>query len=376
METETALQNGGGSQTGYSRWGDYSAMRVDPSDDCTFWYANEYYPQSSSGNWHTYIGSFKFADCGAQSSADFTVAESPSPLTIAAGATSGSAASVTVSSTNGFTSAVTLSSTCSAPITCTFGTNPVIPPANSSASTTLTVSVAVGTTPGTYANTITGTAGNLVHSTGVTVTVPVPPDFSIGESPSPLTIAAGSNSGSAASVTVTSLAGFNSAVTLSATCAAPLTCSFGTNPVTPAAKLPAKSVLTVGVAADAAAGTYTGIITGTAGALAHSAKVTISVPPADFSLAATATSLTVARGTNVTDAITLSSTGSSSVKLSLQGLPANSSASFTPNPVDSNSSSVLKLHANIAAVPGTYAVTLIGKNTAYTHSIPMTVTIQ
>src|SRR5262249_5633352 len=40
---ETTLQAGGGSQTGtLTRWGDYSAMTVDPIDDCTFWYTNEY----------------------------------------------------------------------------------------------------------------------------------------------------------------------------------------------------------------------------------------------------------------------------------------------------------------------------------------------
>jgi hypothetical protein len=36
METEATLITGSGSQTGYTRWGDYSSMRVDPSDDCTF----------------------------------------------------------------------------------------------------------------------------------------------------------------------------------------------------------------------------------------------------------------------------------------------------------------------------------------------------
>src|SRR5437870_4444423 len=41
---EAALIAGGGSQTGAAgRWGDYSMMAVDPSDDCTFWYTQEYY---------------------------------------------------------------------------------------------------------------------------------------------------------------------------------------------------------------------------------------------------------------------------------------------------------------------------------------------
>jgi hypothetical protein len=46
------------------RWGDYSAMSVDPADDCTFWYTNEYY-EADGLNWQTRIGSFKFPSCNA-----------------------------------------------------------------------------------------------------------------------------------------------------------------------------------------------------------------------------------------------------------------------------------------------------------------------
>jgi hypothetical protein len=63
---EAVLFAGAGSQTGTSnRWGDYSDLTVDPVDDCTFWYTNEYYPSGSSQfNWRTRIGSFKFSTCG------------------------------------------------------------------------------------------------------------------------------------------------------------------------------------------------------------------------------------------------------------------------------------------------------------------------
>jgi hypothetical protein len=62
MGAEAILQAGRGSQTGYTRWGDYSAMRIDPSDDCTFWYTNEYYT-TTSFNWSTAIGQFRFSAC-------------------------------------------------------------------------------------------------------------------------------------------------------------------------------------------------------------------------------------------------------------------------------------------------------------------------
>ena len=62
---EAEMFTGTGAQTsGGDRWGDYSDLTVDPSDDCTFWYTNEYYPVNSATSWHTRIGKFKFSTCG------------------------------------------------------------------------------------------------------------------------------------------------------------------------------------------------------------------------------------------------------------------------------------------------------------------------
>jgi len=52
----------GGSQAGSNRWGDYSAMTVDPVDDCTFWYTTEYF-NISMGHWSTRVAAFRFSDC-------------------------------------------------------------------------------------------------------------------------------------------------------------------------------------------------------------------------------------------------------------------------------------------------------------------------
>jgi N-acetylneuraminic acid mutarotase len=63
---EAHLFDGTGSQTDtFARWGDYSDMTVDPVDDCTFWYTQEYYESTSSFNWRTRIGNFKFPSCTA-----------------------------------------------------------------------------------------------------------------------------------------------------------------------------------------------------------------------------------------------------------------------------------------------------------------------
>src|SRR5207302_9637534 len=59
---EAHLYDAAGSQTGSgNRWGDYSALSIDPVDDATFWYINEYYSTTTSFNWRTRIGSFKLA---------------------------------------------------------------------------------------------------------------------------------------------------------------------------------------------------------------------------------------------------------------------------------------------------------------------------
>src|SRR6185436_8786181 len=73
-QSETSLIEGSASQccnfsngSVNNRWGDYSAMTIDP-DGCTFWYTNEHYqsPQPTTlaqDNWQTRIGSFKYDSC-------------------------------------------------------------------------------------------------------------------------------------------------------------------------------------------------------------------------------------------------------------------------------------------------------------------------
>lgn len=76
---EGIVINGTGVQTTTnSRWGDYTSMNVDPTDDCTFWYINEYYevsglpiplpppplpPPGTTAPWQTRIASFKLPGC-------------------------------------------------------------------------------------------------------------------------------------------------------------------------------------------------------------------------------------------------------------------------------------------------------------------------
>jgi hypothetical protein len=61
---EAELVAGASYQAGVNRWGDYSMLAVDPLDDCTFWYTQQYVAAPGSwGNWSTRIGSFRFSGC-------------------------------------------------------------------------------------------------------------------------------------------------------------------------------------------------------------------------------------------------------------------------------------------------------------------------
>jgi len=62
-QTETSLVEGKGMQSKSSRWGDYSTLSIDPVDDCTFWYTQEYYDKEYRKGWKTRIGTFRFSSC-------------------------------------------------------------------------------------------------------------------------------------------------------------------------------------------------------------------------------------------------------------------------------------------------------------------------
>ena len=71
LEGETSIVSGTGIQPSVNNWGDYTSMSVDPVDDCTFWYTNEYLTANGSTNWRTNISSFKFTACPSSTSSSF-----------------------------------------------------------------------------------------------------------------------------------------------------------------------------------------------------------------------------------------------------------------------------------------------------------------
>ncbi|HEX8599961.1 MAG TPA: S-layer homology domain-containing protein [Chloroflexia bacterium] len=82
---EASMYEGLGSQVDpegdLARWGDYSMMGIDPVDDCTFWYTQEYYPTTGT-YWNTRIGKFRFASCGGGAIPTETPIPAPNPCTL------------------------------------------------------------------------------------------------------------------------------------------------------------------------------------------------------------------------------------------------------------------------------------------------------
>ncbi|HLI64053.1 MAG TPA: hypothetical protein VKV05_11680 [Terriglobales bacterium] len=64
LSPEQYSVHGTGSQVDTAdRWGDYSTMAIDPTDNCTFFYTTEYYQLTASFDWSTDISSWKFPNC-------------------------------------------------------------------------------------------------------------------------------------------------------------------------------------------------------------------------------------------------------------------------------------------------------------------------
>jgi hypothetical protein len=270
MQAETTIVSGTGSQTGgLNRWGDYSAITIDPADDCTFWYTNEYMKTTGSFNWNTRIANFKFPNCGTPPTPDFSVSASPSSVSVVQGSTGTS--TVTVSALNGFTGTVNLSASgLPAGVTAAFN-----PASTTGGNSTLTFTASNTATLGTVTVTVTGTSGTLTHSTTISLTITSnapAPDFTISVSPTSLSVTRGT-SGSY-TVTITGKNGFSGTVNLSVSgVPGRVTATFNPTTITGSGT----STLTVAVNRRATTGTRTLTITGTSGSLSHSTTASLVI---------------------------------------------------------------------------------------------------
>jgi len=214
------------------------------------------------------------------STPNFSIAASPTSVTVAQGASGSS--TITITSTGGFSSATTLSATgLPSGVTAAFSTNPVTPAANGSATSTLTLTASSSAAVGTATVTITGTSGSTTHSTTIALTVNASSgtaNFTLSLSPSSFTV---DERGSVSTtLTVTSVNGFHSAVDLSVNeFPSGVSATASANPVTPPANGSVKVTLTWSASRRAPTGTTTIELIGTSGSLTNETPVTITVAP-------------------------------------------------------------------------------------------------
>jgi hypothetical protein len=263
---EGTIFTGNGSQTGgLDRWGDYTQMSIDPSDDCTFWYVNEYIPANGSFNWHTRIGAFKFDSCGVTD--DFSIAANPNSVTVYAGDSAQSTISTTV--TKGNPQTVTLSASgLPTGATASFNPNPI----QSGQSSTLTIDTTQATPPGTSTVTVTGTGTEATHSTTISLTVNPPDDFSMSADPDTMTLNAGDSGQSTIATTITH--GVAQTVSLSVSgLPAGASGSFDQDPI----QSGQSATLTISTSPSTPGGTYIVTVTGTGAEVTRTATISLTV---------------------------------------------------------------------------------------------------
>jgi kumamolisin len=201
----------------------------------------------------------------------FTLAASPTSVSVAQGSSGGS--TITTAVSGGFDSAIGLTASGQPTgVTATFSPSSIAAPG--SGTSTLTLAVASTTVTGTYTITVTGTGGGITHTATVTLTVTAAVTGSYTISVSPTSGYLDQGQSGYAVVTITASGGFDSAVALSATgIPSGVTGSFSPTSITGSGT----SDFTLTVARNAPTGTYSITITGTSGSTSHSTTLTFQV---------------------------------------------------------------------------------------------------
>jgi hypothetical protein len=223
--------------------------------------------------------------------------------------------------------------------------------------------------PGYYMLFILNNSG--VPSVATFVQVIPQPDFSVTATPSSRTVSPGTST--SYSVSVTPSNGFNGNVTFSVTgLPSGATASFSPSSVTGSGS----STLSVNTSSSTPMGSYPLTITATGGNLSHSTQVTLAV--ADFSIAASPSSRTVSRNSKATYTVTVTALGpfSAIVNFSVSGLPARTSASFSPTSVAGSGNTTLTISSKPRAATGSYPLTITATGGGAIHSANVSLVIQ
>jgi O-glycosyl hydrolase len=297
------------------------------------------------------------------STGSFTLKPSAATLSIVQGASGTD--TITVSDVSPFAGSVTLAASgLPVGVTASFATNPT------TSTSVLTLTASSTATAGAATVTITGTSGSLSATTTIALTATAAPSFTIAPSAGTLSVPQGKTATD--TITVTDTGGFTGSVTLSATgLPTGVTVAYGTNPTT------GSSVLTFTASAAATVGASTVTVTGTSGTTTATTTIALTVVSStgSFTLAPSASTLSIAQGSTGTDTITVTDVSpfAGSVTLAATGLPTGVTAAFGTNPV--TSASVVTFTVAATAAAGTSTVTITGTSGTLTATTTIALTV-
>jgi len=262
----------------------------------------------------------------------------------------------------GFTGNVNLSvSGLPSGVTASFAPNPT------SGSSTLTFVASSSATAGQYNVTVTGTSGSQTATTTVALGV-YAPGFTISTN--------GQNISQGSTVTsyvyVYPQYGFTGNVTLSLSgLPSGVTASFTPNPTA------GTSTLTLTASSSATIGQYNVTVTGKSGNLTVTNTVSLGVFAPSFSLFVGSYQSTIGQGSSGSDNMYVESQYgfSGSVSMSVSGLPAGVTATFSPNPTTFGTT--MTLNASSSASVGSYTLTITGTSgsTTATATVPLQIVV-
>jgi endoglucanase len=200
---------------------------------------------------------------------------------------------------------------------------------------------------------------------------PAAPDFALAASPASLTINRGASGTS--TVTITRSGGFTGAVDMSVS-GSPAGVAASIAPTTGDSR-----VLTLTASSTATLGPATVTITGTGGGLTRTATISVNIAQPqtpDFTLAASPTSLNVARGASGTSAITITRTGgfTAGVTFTAGAAPTGVTVSFSSNPA-TGGNSVMTVAASSTAALGTATLNVSGAGGGLTRNLAFNLTV-
>jgi glucuronoarabinoxylan endo-1,4-beta-xylanase len=243
-----------------------------------------------------------------------------------------------------------------------------VTPYQTSASNQLAELSAVSVSNDSFTYSLPGQSITTFVGTGTTVT----PSFTLAPSASTLSVTQGSSATD--TITVTDVGGFTGSVTFTASgMPSGVTAAFSPTSST------TSSVLTLTASSTATTGgPVTVTVTGTSGSTTATTTIALTVKAkvtTGFTLAPSASTLSVKQGSSGTDTITVTDIGgfTGSVTFTASGMPGGVTAAFSPT--SSTSSSVLTLTASSTATTGAFTITVTGTSGSTTATTTFTLSV-